>query len=298
MHKGEGRGKVILLGEHFVVHGAPALAAGIENKAIVELEPADKTDLVTKQFVIREMSFEGINAVFKAMDIKENFKIHLAGDLPTTGGLGSSAAFCVALVKALASYKDVNLTKGEINKYAFEGEKAFHGNPSGIDNFMATYGGVVIFKKGEEFHKFIEPTLPLNLVVCYTGHVSETPKMIEEVRKFKEGNDEKFMQLMDEASELVYKGAKSIEKGKVEELGLFMNQNQVLLSEIGVSLEKNDEVVGLMRDAGAIGAKLTGGGGGGSCVALVRDKIAGLEVERTLKKNGYESFSTSVLAKS
>jgi len=298
MHKGEGRGKVILLGEHFVVHGAPALAAGIENRAVVELEPAEKTDLVTEQFVIREMSFAGINAVFKAMDIKENFKIHLSGDLPTTGGLGSSAAFCVALVNALASYKGINLTKNDINKYAFEGEKAFHGNPSGIDNFMATYGGVVIFKKGEEFHKFIEPELPLDIVVCYTGQVSETPKMIEEVRKFKEGNDERFMQLMDEASDLVYRGSKAIEKGKLEELGMLMNQNQSLLSEIGVSLEKNDEVVGLMRDAGALGAKLTGGGGGGSCIALVRNKIAGMEVERTLKKKGYSCFSTSVLAKS
>ena len=298
MDKGEGRGKVILLGEHFVVHGAPALAAGIENKAVVELEPAEKTDLVTEQFVIRDMSFAGINAVFKAMDIKENFKIHLSGDLPTTGGLGSSAAFCVALVNALASYKGVNLTKNDINKYAFEGEKAFHGNPSGIDNFMATYGGVVIFKKGEEFHKFIKPELPLDIVVCYTGQVSETPKMIEEVRKFMEGNDERFMQLMDEASDLVYRGAKAIERGKLEDLGMLMNQNQALLSEIGVSLEKNDEVVGLMRDAGALGAKLTGGGGGGSCIALVRNKIAGMEVERTLKKKGYSCFSTSVLAKS
>jgi len=298
MHKGEGKGKVILLGEHFVVHGAPALAAGIENKAVVELEPAEKTDLVTEQFVIRDMSFAGINAVFRAMDIKENFKIHLSGDLPTTGGLGSSAAFCVALVNALASYKGINLTKNDINKYAFEGEKAFHGNPSGIDNFMATYGGVVIFKKGEEFHKFIKPELPLDIVVCYTGHVSETPKMIEEVRKFREGNDERFMQLMDEASELVYRGAKAIEKGKLEDLGMLMNQNQALLSEIGVSLERNDDVVGLMRDAGALGAKLTGGGGGGSCIALVRNKIAGMEVERTLKKKGYSCFSTSVLVKS
>ncbi len=298
MHKGEGKGKVILLGEHFVVHGAPALAAGIENKVFVEVEPADKTDLITKQYVIREMSFAGINAVFKAMNIGENFRIHLTGNLPTTGGLGSSAAFCVALVRALASYKGLNLTKEEVNRYAFEGERAFHGNPSGIDNFVATYGGIVIFKKGEEFHKFIEPMIPVNLVVSYTGKISETPKMIERVRKFREGNEERFMQLMDEASELVYRGANAVERGKIEELGLMMNQNQTLLSEIGVSIEENDEVTGLMRDAGALGAKLTGGGGGGCCVALVRDKIAGLEVERTLKKRGYESFSTSVLAKS
>jgi len=296
MHKGEGKGKVILLGEHFVVHGAPALAAGVENKAVVELEPSDKTDLITEQFVIREMSFAGINAIFRAMDIKEKFSIHLTGDLPTTGGLGSSAAFCVALVKALASYKGINLTKDEINKYAFEGEKAFHGNPSGIDNFMATYGGVVIFKKGEEFHNFIEPGVELNLVVCYTGQISETPKMIEQVRKFREGNNERFTQLMDEASELVYRAAKSIEKGKIDELGIFMNQNQSLLSEIGVSLEKNDEVVRIMTDSGALGAKLTGGGGGGSCIALVRDKLAAKGVVMALEKNGFDAFHTTIKA--
>ncbi|MEM4208590.1 MAG: mevalonate kinase, partial [Candidatus Bilamarchaeaceae archaeon] len=185
--------------------------------------------------------------------------------------------------------------KKQINDFAYEGEKVFHGSPSGIDNYMATYGGFLLFKKGENgLQKQLEIKNSFNVVVGFTGKLSPTAKMVAEVRKLKEDDPEKFTELLEEATELVYKAAAAIEKGKLEEIGVFMNQNQKLLDAIGVSDEKNEDMIKLMLEAGALGAKITGGGGGGCCIALARDKIAAMEIERTLKKKGYPSFTTLI----
>lgn len=296
MGRGVGRGKVILFGEHFVVHGAPAIAAGIMNSAVVEIKEAEKNSMVTEQKVVPEMSVDGIQRILDAMQVDEKYEVHLGGDLPTFGGLGSSAAFCVGLVRAVAEEKGMTLTDREVNKFAYEGEKAFHGNPSGIDNVMATYGGIILFRKGtgESFFERVEAGKKLDIVVGFTGKLSRTAKMVEEVNKYKTDDEMQWGQLMDQVSDLVYRGKTAVEKGKIEELGKMMNENQALLSEIGVSDELNKKVVKTMLDAGALGAKLTGGGGGGCCIALARDKVAGRGIIMALEKEGFKAFHTEI----
>ncbi|MBU0590577.1 mevalonate kinase [Candidatus Micrarchaeota archaeon] len=301
MGNGKGHGKIILFGEHFVVHGTPAIAGGISNSAVVEVKESDKNKMVTEQKVIEEMSLKGIENVIDAMGIRKKYAVNLSGDLPTYGGLGSSAAFCVALVNALADEQKIHLTKEQINKYAYEGEKAFHGNPSGIDNTMATYGGVMEFKRGtesnEDSFRFIEIKKPLHLAVTFTGKYSPTEKMISAVRMFKEQGHDEFNQLVDEYLELEAHAQKYIEKGKVEELGKLMNENQSILSELGVSDEKNDEINKLVLGFGALGAKLTGGGGGGCCIALANDEEHTVKIANEMKKKGFDSFPTVIAKK-
>jgi len=110
MSTGEANGKVILFGEHFVVHGAPAIACGISSGVFVELKKSDQNRIVTKHKVVEKLSLDGIERVFAVMGVHEKYDVHLTGDLRTYGGLGSSAAFCVALVKAVAKEKDIHLT--------------------------------------------------------------------------------------------------------------------------------------------------------------------------------------------
>lgn len=296
MGRGVGRGKIILFGEHFVVHGAPSIAAGIMNSAIVEIKKAEKNSIITKQEVVPELSVRAIQRVLDGMNVKEKYDVYLEGDLPTFGGLGSSAAFCVGLARAIAEEKGIGLTDEQVNKYAYEGEKAFHGNPSGLDNVMATYGGVIFFRKGEKENYFekINTGKKLDMIVGYTGKLSPTAKMVDAVRKYKENDEEQWKQLMDEISDLVYKGKNFIEKGKVDEIGKLMNENQALLSEIGVSDELNDKAIKIMLDAGALGAKLTGGGGGGCCIALARDKTAAQGILMGLKRAKLNGFSTVI----
>ncbi|MCI0504052.1 mevalonate kinase [Candidatus Micrarchaeota archaeon] len=298
MGKGSGHGKIIIFGEHFVVHGAPAIAAGISNTANVEVIKAAKNSIVTKQRVIPDLSIAAIANVLSAMNIKESYEVRLTGDLPTEGGLGSSAAFCVGLVRALADEKKLHLTPEQVNRFAYEGEKTFHGNPSGIDNYIATHRGVLEFTRGRTplENKFVPLELerPLDFVVSLTGKIGSTPKMIENVRKFKEADPEEFGQLMDEYFKIATEGAKFISKGKLDEIGSLMNANQSLLSELGVSDERNDAVVETAMKEGAYGAKLTGGGGGGSCIALAKDKAHAEKLAQALTKAGYASFSTVI----
>ncbi len=292
----EANGKVIIFGEHFVVHGAPAIAAGISSGVVVEVKPSDENRIVTDQKVIEKDSIESIERMLESIGITDRYEVHLKGELRTWGGLGSSAAFCVALVKALAEEKGMHLTKEAINRHAFEGEKTFHGNPSGIDNTVASYGGVVEFRKTPEGNsfQFFEIGKELDMVVSFTGDYSRTAKMVERVREFKEQDEEEFAQLMDEYLDIANEGRRFLEKGKLRMVGTLMNANQMLLSELGVSDEKNDAIVKLALDAGALGAKLTGGGGGGCCIALAKHKEHAEGIANKIKKEGFDSFVTRI----
>lgn len=298
MNRGEAKGKIILFGEHFVVHGAPAIACGISSGVVVELKESDQNRIITKHKVIEKLSLDGIERVLAVMGIHERYDVHLTGDLRTYGGLGSSAAFCVALVKALAKEKDIHLTKAEINKYAYAGEGAFHGNPSGIDNTIATHGGVVEFRRGktpeENQFDFLELYKPLDMVISFSGKYSQTAKMVERVRDFKTQDEEEFAQLVDEYIDIVYKGRAALEKGQIDVIGNLMNANQSLVSELGLSDEGNDKINEIALANGALGAKLTGGGGGGCCIALAKDENHAKEIEKKIKEKGFDSFATRV----
>ncbi len=298
MGKGVGYGKVILFGEHFVVHGAPAIAAGIANAAIVEVKRSDKNRIITELKIVEDMSLGGIEGVLRSMGMGEKYEVRLEGDLPTYGGLGSSAAFCVAMVRAFAEERGLHLTNEEVNRHAYEGERTFHGNPSGIDNLMATYGGIVEFKRGktpaENRFEHLSIKKPLDLVVSFTGKYSPTSKMVEGVRKFKEQDEDEFAQLMDEYLGIEIEGRKALEKGKVDVVGELMNANHELLQEIGVSDELNDRINEIAMSDGALGAKVTGGGGGGCCIVLAKDKAHAAALKETLDKAGFASFATQI----
>jgi mevalonate kinase len=293
-----GYGKVILFGEHFVVHGCPAIAAGISNKAIVRIKESTENSIITEHAVVPEMTKKAIAAILGVMNINKKYTVYLEGDLPTFGGMGSSAAFCVALVKCLAKENNIQLTSEKLNDIAYQGEKAFHGNPSGIDNTMATYGGLMLFTRGktpkENKMERFKLRRPLHLVVGITGKFGATTQMIRNVQEFKDNNPEAFSQLLDETRELIYKAMEALERLDLPVIGRLMNENQKLLEVIGVSTEDNEKINNAALDAGALGAKLTGGGGGGCCIALASNEKEAEKIFQAVKKVGYEVFITTV----
>ncbi len=299
MGKGIGYGKVILFGEHFVVHGIPAIAVSIENKAIVEVRKSLELSYLSKVHgTIPELTMKAIKLIIAEMGITENFLVELTGDLPTIGGLGSSAAFCVALARAFADEYKLNLRDDKINAIAHEGEKAFHGNPSGIDDTMATYGGAMRFTRGKspsenKFDK-IKIAKRLHCVIGITGISSPTVKMVEKVRKFKEDDPVQFQTMCDEAGDIVKRGEKALATGDSKQLGELMNENQQLLQAIGVSIEQNERIIAIALRSGALGAKVTGGGGGGTCIILAKDDNNARGVENEIKNQGFNAFYTEI----
>ena len=291
---GIGYGKVILFGEHFVVYGVPALALGISNKAIVEITKSDSLEYASDTpGTIPELTTKAIQNVLVAMNIKDAFQVHLKGDLPTFGGLGSSAAFCVAIARAFDKYYELNLRNEQINAYAYEGEKAFHGNPSGVDNAIATYGGAIKFIRGKG-HEQIKIGASIHFVIGITGVSSPTAKMVAEVKKFKEEEPEQFQNLCDQAGEIIKKGEKALANVDLELIGELMNENQFLLRAIGVSIEQNEAIIKAALSAGALGAKVTGGGGGGTCLCLAKDEKHAKDILKTIKEKGFDAFTTKV----
>ena len=206
------------------------------------------------------------------MRINENFAVHLKGDLPTVGGLGSSAAFSVAIVRALDKKYDLKLTNEQVNDYAYEGEKSFHGEPSGVDNTMATYGGAIKFIRGKGFTK-LKILKSMNFVVASTGKSSPTSQMVAKVKEFKVNHPEKFKHIFSKIEQIILQGEKAIAEGDLDKIGHLMNENHKLLYEVGVSILENEKIVEIFKTAGALGAKLTGGGGGGCCIAQLKTSI-------------------------
>jgi mevalonate kinase len=300
MGYGFGNGKIILFGEHFVVHGAPAIAAGISNSSIVEIyENSTENKIITDLKVVPKLSIPAITSIATALKINKTFDVHLTGDLPTYGGLGSSAAFSVALVRAFSNEYGLNLTDKEVNQIAYEGEKSFHGNPSGLDNLAATYGGIIQFTRGstpsENTYKHISSPTPLNFTVSFSGKYGATVAMVEKVRKFKETNPSIFDALLSSYNSVFNQGKESLPNP--QRLGPYLDANHALLVNLGVVDKPNEQIVTLARKNGALGAKLTGGGGGGCCIALAKDESHAKEMASIIDSAGFPSFSTTVKSK-
>jgi mevalonate kinase len=308
MGNGSGFGKVILFGEHFVVHGIAGIVSAIDSStdAIVTKGKTGfevKDDRKTAKGYSEEkrlQQIESIERMLNAMglDPKTPLDIWIGGSLPGFSGLGASAASSVAIARAINEEFSLNLSNDKINQVAYEAEIAYAGNPSGIDNTAATYGGLMWFKKnptgGQDLVERIKTLTPIEIVICSTGKVANTKAMVEGVAERKKANPAKYDPLFSQAADLAIAGRSALEAGNLEEVGKLMNENHRILQEIGVSSVELDHLVDVARKQGAIGAKLTGGGGGGCMVALTPGKDLQEKVANAFKAEGLEVLATKI----
>jgi len=226
------------------------------------------------------------------MGIEGGLEIWLGGDLRAASGGGASAASCTAIARAIADEFGLDYTDEQINNVAYEGEKGYHGIPSGIDNTAATFGGLVWFQSGKmERLKMKEP---VEIVMGNTGIVANTKKAVEGVRERKEKYRQKYDRIFKDATELVHKARDAIVNENLKEIGHYMDKNHELLQEIEVSCKELDFLVEVARDNGAYGAKMTGGGLGGYMVALTPGKELQEEVSKAIEKEGFYVLQTRI----
>jgi mevalonate kinase len=294
---GKGRGKVILLGEHAVVYGRPALAVGIERGAWAEARPAiaDVCTMHVKGWGIDvredgdQMLARSLGAVARAMraEGKLDTAKHVVAetDLPPAGGLGCSAALGVAVARAL----DPEAPPSKIQARVMEWERVFHGNPSGIDGAVATTGGCILFRKGKPVEP-IRSRTPLHLAIGHSGIASSTKSMVESVAKQMQRNPAAVEKAWDGVEALVQNASAALVSGDLEGLGNLLDMNQLILSGLMLSTPEIEQMCQLARTEGAFGAKLTGAGGGGCVVSLVRDAEAAERVIAAWSKGGYAAF--------
>ena len=287
MTKSSAPGKIILFGEHAVVYGRPALAVPVTQvHADVEVTDTDSAgiwidapdiDLHAEMntlpsdhpiaAVIHNLFFLSRVSPFPTVNIK------ITSTIPVASGLGSGAAVTVALTRALSTHINYAMTDEQVNAFAYEIEKLHHGTPSGIDNTVITYAKPVYFVKGQAIETF-KVGQPFTIVIGDTGVSAPTKESVGDVRKLWEADKTKWESLFDKVGELVKEARNSIESGKTKELGMLMNQNHTVLQELTVSSPELDKLVSAARTAGALGAKLSGGGRGGNMIALVEPSQA------------------------
>ncbi len=208
-------------------------------------------------------------------------------------GMGASAALAVAVIRALSEKYGLNLNDTDVNGLAFEVEKLAHGTPSGIDNTLATYRKFLLFKKGDPpLLKEVTAPKPIPIVLGLSGTESLTAAMVAKVRRQWENNRYLYERIFAEIDGLTLEAVKLVESYDLSQLGELMNICQGLLNALGVSNWEVEELIQIARDNGALGAKLTGGGGGGSMIALWPDVPE--RVAAAIRRAGYRAMITEI----
>lgn len=307
-------GKVILCGEHAVVYRRPAIALplpGVRATATISDAPAGSGVLwqapdLGASWTAAEAAeptdpADGPRQALAALFALTTRRLGLASDadlvvrlssaIPIAGGLGSGAAIGAALVRALAAYAGAELPSAEVAALVWESERFFHGTPSGIDNTVVSYEQAIWYVRGAgepPAPPLIEPLhvgASINLVVGDTGVRSPTRETVGRVREGWRGDRQRYESLFDAIAGTVYAARSYLAAGDAAALGRALDHNQSLLEQLGVSSPELDRLVAAARSAGAYGAKLSGGGGGGVMLALA-DAQGSERVVRALYQAG------------
>lgn len=305
-------GKVVLFGEHFVIYNNPAILAAIRRrvKVKVRVNNTDHININSDLGLIasfRDSTFklikghrqtkrilaplnESVRLVLSERRCQTGLDIDITSNLPESVGLGSSAACCVALTAAVDSLFH-EPDKRWICAKAIESERLIHKDSSGADCHVSTFGGLIYFVKNEGFRR-IHSKVGLPLRILNTGIKHSTKNLVVFVKNFKESKGAAFKVLAMSSRTICERAFFAIKAGDQKLLGNLMNQNHLILQEIGVSNEKMDELVGISLANGALGAKITGAGGGGSIVILMPldDKRIRTILERFINERPIDSI--------
>ncbi|NWG10714.1 mevalonate kinase [Candidatus Bathyarchaeota archaeon] len=287
--------KVILFGEHFVVYGEPAIVLAIDKRAYATVENREDKRLYIRStnlnlagyfdngtFKIEQGDVKEAKSKFEPVKLAINkvaekygesvgLNVEIYSTVPVAAGLGSSAAVAAAVAAAVGELLNVKMAKEDILRVAFEAEKTVHGTPSGIDPAIATFGGTLFFQTDTGF-KPLEVHMDMPLIIGNTGIERSTRLQVEKVRNLREKHPRIVDHIMWAAREIVLRAIDALKENDLETLGELMNINHALLYGVGVSDESLEWLISAARKEGALGAKLTGAGGGGCMIALTKDE--------------------------
>jgi mevalonate kinase len=302
--------KVILFGEHAVVYGQPAIAvpvSGLRAYAMAEPNPADRAGLCIAADLtghtptpvtsdqIDSASALTVQLTLKALDAPPpDVTLRVRSDIPIASGLGSGAAVSTALARALCATVGRSLENTALNTIIYEVEKIHHGTPSGIDNTVIVYERPVYFIKNERLETF-SPRVPFYLLIADTGIGASTRVAVSAVRELVNSQPDTYKPILAEVGTIADAARTAIDTGDLAALGALMPRNHALLQHLTVSSPELDQLVAAALDAGALGAKMSGGGRGGNMIALVTPETQS-EVETALLAVGAARIFRTVVS--
>ncbi len=301
---GYGYGKTILFGEHFVVYGFSAIVCALSSKTKATVEDLYNSEELFELIDSRpkhpnfkptlQKEYNNlVQNILHFFNISQKVKITLSGDLTVcSGGIGASAACAVSIARAVNNYFKLGCSDKQINQAAYEGEKALHGNPSGIDNTAAMLGGLFSFKQNNIEKIIIKE--PIEIVLVDSEIENNTKSVLREVKIFKDNNPEKFNKLTDEFNKLYAQAKRALLDFDLKTIGILMTQNHNLLKRLNLSCDEIENIIDIAKDNGAYGAKITGTGKGGLVLVLTPGKSLQETVAQSLQKQGFFAFKTTI----
>ena len=274
--------KIILFGEHFVVHGTKAILAAIDKRVTVTSSfTENKTIKVNSELGTLEVSMSSsheevknefrpfiflANRMINSHQDVNGLEITIDSDIPIGVGLGSSSACCVAAAASISGlFKE--LSSEEILNLSIDAEKTIFPNTSGADCTVCTYGGMIEYPS----IKKIDNTFDLNLLIANSMIPHNTKNSVEKVNKFKKNDEKRFSELCDLETKLIDEAVMAMKNNDATVLGLKMLENQKYLEEIQVSNDILHDMISSLKEI-SIGSKITGAGDGGCIIALVNDE--------------------------
>jgi len=303
-------GKVILCGEHAVVYGQPAIALpvlDVKTRCVVIAKPGKgQNDVVINDNAIglkcRLDTLNPNNPLRKtiaftlsalSLDHLPSCEIQIHSNIPIGGGLGSSASVSVAITRAISSFVGHPLENESVNDIAYEIEKLHHTTPSGIDNSVITYAKPLFYVKGNPL-EWLDIKIPLTFLIANSGIKGSTRNAVAKVRENWLASKGKYDPIFQEIGEITRSMRLALTTGSVEQVGILMSRNHVLLQQLEVSLPQLDKLVDSALDASAFGAKLSGGGLGGNVLVLSPAEKTGAITKALIDSGAASVISTRI----
>lgn len=308
---GKAPGKIILLGEHAVVYGQPALAVPVTKvNATARVIPdiGGKPGRVHLQASDIDLEADLSNllpdhplalAVSRTLEILSPnhippITLQISSTIPISAGMGSSAAVTIAVIRALSSFFGLPMRPAEISDLAYEVEKVHHGTPSGIDNNVIAHQKPVFFKQDQPLEYLLIKS-PTHWIIADTGEKTPTRETVSAVRALHSTDRDLYGSLFNQIGDIVEKARSALIHGDTSALGWLMNENQRLLEKLNVNSPSLDHLIKAAREAGAFGAKLSGGGRGGNMIALIDPKETKRIAQALMDAGAYRTITTPLI---
>lgn len=281
---GSAPGKVILLGEHAVVYGQPALAAALPLRLSVELRPEPDGPLLDLgAHATPPGLLDAVAGMAKAAGVSPHFRARVTSEIPLGSGLGSSAALGVALARAMKP-----CGPGEAARLALILERVLHGAPSGVDPAICALGGIIHFVRGDPPRiEAVTARAPVFLCIAPTGIARGTHATVLPLSERRAREPQRYDAIFAKLGLLVASGRSALESGELDLLGTLFDKAHGLLAALGVSCPELETTVVALRGAGALGAKLTGAGGGGAAIGLARGEDHAAQLAAAVGKGAF-----------
>ncbi|MFK8243232.1 mevalonate kinase [Facklamia sp. 252] len=294
---GHAHSKIILMGEHAVVYDYPAIALpfpAIAVQATVTLNPNQENYLTCHYYTgPLNQAPQHLDNIQTAIQLTlDTFQlgnpalnITITSEIPQERGMGSSAAVTVAVVRAIADLYNLTLSDYQLHFIVNQAEVIAHQSTSGLDTLMTSTYAPVIYRKSRAPHAF-DLSLSAYLVVADSGQAGQTKSAVQHVALLRKHKPHFVDQAMQAIGNFVQQAYDKIAQGNAIELGKLMTYNHYYLNQLGVSNSHLDKIVNAAWMAGALGAKLTGGGRGGCLIALAETKSAAKRIAKAMRDAG------------